>query len=74
MNENKVPSNFSSLNNQVIPDERFLEEIEKYTPKLSEDIIKQICEEKGLISSDPRMYHKYIYLYQFLLIAFVLLH
>lgn len=56
MNETKVPANFSSLNNQVIPDEKYLEEIEKYSPKLSEDIIKQICEEKGLISSDPRVY------------------
>ena len=54
--ENKIPSNFSSLNNDVIPDEKFLEEIEKYNPKLSEDIIKQICDEKGLITSDPRLY------------------
>ena len=28
--ENKIPSNFSSLNNDVIPDDKFLEEIEKY--------------------------------------------
>ena len=54
--ENKIPSNFSSLNNDVIPDDKFLEEIEKYNPKLSEDIIKQICDEKGLITSDPRLY------------------
>ena len=54
--ENKIPSNFSSLNNDVIPDEKFLEEIEKYNPKLSEDIIRQICDEKGLITSDPRLY------------------
>ena len=54
--ENKIPSNFSSLNNDVIPDEKFLDEIEKYNPKLSEDIIKQICDEKGLITSDPRLY------------------
>ena len=54
--EIKIPSNFSSLNNDVIPDEKFLDEIEKYNPKLSEDIIKQICDEKGLITSDPRLY------------------
>ena len=54
--ENKIPSNFSSLSNDVIPDEKFLEEIEKYNPKLSEDIIRQICDEKGLITSDPRLY------------------
>ena len=54
--ENKIPSNFSSLNNDVIPDEKFLEEIEKYNPKLSEDIIRQICDRKGLITSDPRLY------------------
>lgn len=58
MNENKIPPNFSPLNNQVIPDDKFLEEIEKYNPKLSEEIVKQICEEKGLITSDPRMYIK----------------
>lgn len=55
MNDSKIPTNFSSLNNEVIPDQKFLEEIEKYTPKLSEEIVKQICEEKGLITSDPRM-------------------
>ena len=54
--ENKIPSTFSSLNNDVIPDNKFLENIQKYNPKLSEEIIKQICQEKGLISSDPRVY------------------
>ena len=56
MNEHKIPTNFSSLNNDVIPDEKFLECIEKYNPKLSDEIIKEICQEKGLISSDPRVY------------------
>jgi hypothetical protein len=49
-------ANFSSLNNQVIPNEKFLEEIENYTPKLSQELVKQICEEKGLQSSDPRVF------------------
>ena len=54
--ENKIPSTFSSLNNDVIPDNKFLENIQKYNPKLSEEIIKQICQEKGLITSDQRVY------------------
>ena len=29
---------------------------EKYNPKLSDEIIKEICQEKGLISSDQRVY------------------
>jgi tRNA G26 N,N-dimethylase Trm1 len=53
---NAIPSTFSSLNNDVIPDDKFLENVQKYKPKLSVDIIKQICQEKGLISSDPRVY------------------
>lgn len=56
MSEIKVSSNFSSLNNDVIPDSKFLSEIEKYTPKLNEEIVRQICQEKGLLSSDPRVY------------------
>jgi hypothetical protein len=48
--------NFSTLNNQVIPDDKFIEDIENFTPKLSQDLIRQICEEKGLHSSDPRVY------------------
>ena len=54
--EHKIPSTFSSLNNDVIPDDKFLEKIQEYNPKLSEEIIKQICQEKGLISSDQRVY------------------
>ena len=54
--DSKIPTNFSSLNNDVIPDQTFIEEIDKYTPKLSEEIVKQICEEKGLITTDPRLY------------------
>ena len=54
--ENKIPSTFSSLNNDVIPDIKFLENIQKYNPKISEEIIKQICLEKGLITSDQRVY------------------
>jgi hypothetical protein len=53
MSENK--GNFSTLNNHVIPDEKFLEEVEKYTPRLSEEIVKNICEEKGLNTSDSRV-------------------
>jgi hypothetical protein len=49
-------SNFSTLNNQVIPDDKFLEEIDNYTPKLSEDLVKQICQDKGLMTSDSRVY------------------
>lgn len=48
--------NFSTLNNQVIPDDKFIEEVEKYDPRLSEDLVKQICEEKGLNTTDPRVY------------------
>lgn len=54
--EHKIPSTFSSLNNDVIPDDKFLEKLQEYNPKLSEEIIKQICQEKGLISSDQRVY------------------
>ena len=54
--EHKIPSTFSSLNNDVIPDDKFIEKIQEYNPKLSEEIIKQICQEKGLISSDQRVY------------------
>lgn len=53
MSEQKI--NLSSLNNNVIPDDKFVEELENYTPKLSEEIIKNICEEKGLSSPDPRV-------------------
>ena len=52
--ENKI--NFSTLTNQVIPDDKFISELENYSPKLSENLIQQICEEKGLLSSDPRVY------------------
>ena len=54
--EHKIPSTFSSLNNDVIPDDKFLEKIQDYNPKLSDEIVKQICQEKGLISSDQRVY------------------
>ena len=54
--EHKIPSTFSSLNNDVIPDDKFLEKIQEYNPKLSDEIVKQICQEKGLISSDQRVY------------------
>ena len=54
--EHKIPSTFSSLNNDVIPDNKFLEKIQEYNPKLSDEIVKQICQEKGLLSSDPRVY------------------
>lgn len=53
MTDNK--GNFSSLNNDVIPDDKFIEEIENYNPKLSEDIVKLICDEKGLNTTDPRV-------------------
>ena len=49
-------TNFSTLNNEVIADDKFLEEIDNYTPKLSEDLVRQICEEKGLNTSDSRVY------------------
>ena len=52
----KIPSLFSSLNNDVIPDDKFLETIQNYNPKLSEEIVKQICQEKGLLTSDQRVY------------------
>ncbi len=68
--DSKIPTNFSSLNNDVIPDQTFIEEIDKYTPKLSEEIVKQICEEKGLITTDPRLYiYHYIIEYSFRVIA-----
>ena len=47
----------STLNNNVIPEDKFIDEIENYTPKLSEDIVRLICEEKGFNSSDPRTYY-----------------
>jgi hypothetical protein len=58
MSENKA--NFSSLNNGVIPDDKFLDELEIYTPRLSEEIIKSICENKGLNTADPRVYNEFI--------------
>ena len=54
--ENKIPTTFSSLNNDVIPDNKFLEKIQEYNHKLSDEIVKQICQEKGLLSSDQRVY------------------
>jgi hypothetical protein len=48
--------NFSTLNNQVVPDQEFVDDLEKFMPKLSQDLIKQICTEKGLITSDSRVY------------------
>ena len=54
--EHKIPSTFSSLNNDVIPDDKFLEKIQEYNPKLSDEIVRQICQEKGLISCDQRVY------------------
>jgi hypothetical protein len=53
MSDNKIQP--STLNNTVIPDDKFVEEIENYTPKLSEDIVKMIIEEKGFNSTDPRV-------------------
>jgi hypothetical protein len=52
--------NFSTLNNSVVPDDKFVEDIDNYNPKISEEIIKQICDEKGLNTSDKRVY---IYIY-----------
>jgi len=57
MSEQKI--NLSSLNNNVIPDEKFVDELENYTPKLSEDIIRNICEEKGFNTQDPRVYFNF---------------
>ena len=54
--EHKIPSIFSSLNNDAIPDNKFLEKIQEYNIKLSDEIVKQIWQEKGLLSSDPRVY------------------
>ncbi len=53
MSEQKI--NLSSLNNNVIPDDKFIEELENYTPKISEDIIRNICEEKGFNTQDSRV-------------------
>jgi len=54
MTEQKI--NLSSLNNNVIPDDKFVEDLENYNAKISEDIIKNICEEKGFNTQDHRVY------------------
>ncbi len=53
MKEQKI--NLSSLNNNVIPDDKFVDDLENYNPKISEDIIKSICENKGFNTTDPRV-------------------
>ena len=55
-NNNKIPDTFCTLNNEVIPDEEFLKGIDEYKPKICPDIVKEICKEKGMVSSDPRVY------------------
>jgi hypothetical protein len=46
----------STLNNNVVPDDNIINDIENYTPKLSEEIVRLICEEKGFNTTDPRVY------------------
>jgi hypothetical protein len=53
MSEHKP--NLSSLNNDIIPDDDFLNTFDEYNPKLSEDIVKSICEDKGLHTTDRRV-------------------
>jgi hypothetical protein len=45
----------STLNNNTIPDDLFINDVENYTPKLSEEIVRLVCEEKGLNTTDPRV-------------------
>lgn len=45
-----------TLDEDNIPDNKFLEEIEKYESKLSIEVIELISKQVGIVSSDPRVY------------------
>lgn len=51
--------NYSTLNENIIPDKKFVKEINEYTPKFSEDLTKLLCNELGLNTPDNRV-HKLI--------------
>ncbi len=50
MIEQKI--NLISLKNNIILYDKFIKEFENYTLKLSEDIRRNICEEKGFKTQD----------------------
>lgn len=45
-----------TLDEDNIPDHKFIEEIEKYDSKLSLEIIELISKQAGIVTSDPRVY------------------
>ena len=45
-----------TLNENNIPDSKFLTEVDNYQCKLSEEIVKLICKDAGVVTSDPRVY------------------
>ena len=47
----------STLNNEVIPDPDFLEQLEGYYPKFSPEIVEMIATKSGLSTSDQRVYN-----------------
>eukprot|EP00347_Sterkiella_histriomuscorum_P022515 403338199 len=49
-------SNYSTLNNDVIPDKNFIETVEDYQPKINMELIKKIMNEVGMQSPDERVY------------------
>ena len=59
-NTNHIPAQFNTihtcLNLSNIPDDHLLNTLDKYSPKLSEDVVKLLCKETGMQSSDPRVY------------------
>lgn len=61
-NNNNIPLNenqqlaFTTLNENIIPDKKFLNDIDEYQCKLSEEIVRLIANESGLNSIDNRVY------------------
>ncbi|TNV85971.1 hypothetical protein FGO68_gene15618 [Halteria grandinella] len=47
---------FSTLNNDVIPDPKFIEDVEGYQPKFNMELIESLMREVGMQSSDERVY------------------
>lgn len=56
LNQNEQQNQFTTLNENIIPDLNFLNELDDYNPKLSEDLVRIICNEVGLNTPDNRVY------------------
>lgn len=56
LNTGEINGPFTTLNENIIPDPKFLKEIQEYQPRLSEEIVRLIANENGMSTIDNRVY------------------